>query len=489
MGKSLRSIRVCLFLVPGLHVGLAQAQHLEGGTLQESQVRPERAIGFQSMLRPMEFSCTENRQQAQIPEAPDMHKCEVAWTFQAPWSIVLPRVDQGIAEGIDASHAAGGGGVASKGVTAAAFSRERVPTRRLSAGSLVRYTGTLPTNPTAFVPVSVVEANRTFNPFYNDTTRNRLASSGDEGYVRAGLLKRAADYKYIVKEDTTLVNTIRPGEGGAEMKGAVVQLATRQPGNDPMSYKVTRCPGESDYSYVFETKLRDGRMYDVRMDQACPVSPISPDMLRSYEKINAQLDTKIPVKDFEYTPHGFTPVPINWESEHQRNISGTGDHGVVHYQGGDKMRSDVWGKPATVCSFLKLAKDFKKACNEKFPDRGCNIQLGDLSYPIGDGENKSASFTGRKCPLGHASHYKGTCFDMRPFRKDDALEGSTHGHSQYDREMTRLLLKTYQNLVPSGKRLVYFNDRTLIREGYSSRMASHDDHLHVCFNTPAEACK
>jgi peptidoglycan hydrolase-like protein with peptidoglycan-binding domain len=82
---------------------------------------------------------------------------------------------------------------------------------------------------------------------------------------------------------------------------------------------------------------------------------------------------------------------------------------------------------------------------------------------------------------GHQTHELGLEVDVRPVRdrRDQCRWGTNWRLASYDRTATRALIKAIRNAAPGHVKLIYFNDPKLIAEGWATRFAGHDDHLHV----------
>jgi hypothetical protein len=82
---------------------------------------------------------------------------------------------------------------------------------------------------------------------------------------------------------------------------------------------------------------------------------------------------------------------------------------------------------------------------------------------------------------GHITHELGLEVDIRPVRdhRDQCRWGTNWRVASYDRTATRALIKAIRNAAPGHVKLIYFNDPKLIAEGWTTRFAGHDDHLHV----------
>ena len=82
---------------------------------------------------------------------------------------------------------------------------------------------------------------------------------------------------------------------------------------------------------------------------------------------------------------------------------------------------------------------------------------------------------------GHQTHEQGLEVDIRPVRdaRDQCRWGTNWRLASYDRTATRALIKAIRNAAPGHVKLIFFNDPKLIAEGWATRFAGHDDHLHV----------
>lgn len=81
----------------------------------------------------------------------------------------------------------------------------------------------------------------------------------------------------------------------------------------------------------------------------------------------------------------------------------------------------------------------------------------------------------------HESHEVGLDADLRPMRKsnDQCARGSNWRLTAYDRGATRALVDAIRAAAPGHVKWIFFNDPQLIREGRTTFLTGHDDHLHV----------
>lgn len=177
----------------------------------------------------------------------------------------------------------------------------------------------------------------------------------------------------------------------------------------------------------------------------------------------------------------------------------------IHYGSEvDPLASDDWGQASTICGIVELSQLWKKFCNEKYSGTGCTLQIGDIAFPVegfvtrGSGRSKwkktnrgtkkqkhlkksgspSNAVVGGKDILGHATHYKGTCVDIRPLRKDSDFKPTNIRSKEYDVNKTIDFVKLAMEY---GATKRYFNDRRLIKMELTERQQGHDDHIHICF--------
>jgi peptidoglycan hydrolase-like protein with peptidoglycan-binding domain len=82
---------------------------------------------------------------------------------------------------------------------------------------------------------------------------------------------------------------------------------------------------------------------------------------------------------------------------------------------------------------------------------------------------------------GHETHRQGLDVDLRPMRdgKNQCTLGTDYRRASYNRAATRTLIKEIRAAAPGHVKLIYFNDPVLIKEGLTTRLAGHDNHLHV----------
>ena len=82
---------------------------------------------------------------------------------------------------------------------------------------------------------------------------------------------------------------------------------------------------------------------------------------------------------------------------------------------------------------------------------------------------------------GHETHEQGLDVDLRPMRhaENQCTSPTDYRQSAYDRSATRALIKAIRAAAPGHVKVIYFNDPVLIGEGLTTRLAGHDNHVHV----------
>lgn len=138
---------------------------------------------------------------------------------------------------------------------------------------------------------------------------------------------------------------------------------------------------------------------------------------------------------------------------------------------GSSGELETYAEPTTACVMAKLSEVWAK---EYCPNGGgCRIARGDISHRT------------LKYFDGHKSHTNGQCIDFRPMRKSGtgALD---YNSGSYDQAKTRDFLKLLKRM---GGTKIFFNDPTLRKEGHSSYIKGHHNHIHVCFKTSGNSRK
>jgi hypothetical protein len=156
-----------------------------------------------------------------------------------------------------------------------------------------------------------------------------------------------------------------------------------------------------------------------------------------------------------------------------------------HFLGSDAPRSDRWGTPDLIYRLLALFDGWATHCRETLPatitearPETCRVQVGDLGWYsdyIPD-------------PLGHLSHFKGNCADIRLFRDDGSAYEAWHNRPDdrpqakggYSQPLTLAFVRYVMDQHPPST--LYFNDPGVVSAvaGVRARKG-HDDHIHMCF--------
>lgn len=98
--------------------------------------------------------------------------------------------------------------------------------------------------------------------------------------------------------------------------------------------------------------------------------------------------------------------------------------------------------------------------------------LSDVPFQVGDISRRG----GGPFPP-HEGHKIGTEADLRPFRRDKAMEPTNINDPSYDPTTTRKFVETLKKLQPNA--IVFFNDPVLIRAGLTLHAKGHHNHLHL----------
>jgi len=147
----------------------------------------------------------------------------------------------------------------------------------------------------------------------------------------------------------------------------------------------------------------------------------------------------------------------------------------LHFLGTDPLYTDVWGSMDHIQLLVSLSTDWHAYCLKDAKVENldsCVLQIGDISW-----FNHK-----RPDPLGHKTHYKGRCIDLRLFRTD-ASRYEAYWNKKDDRKGYGFAYDPYLNsrfvdfLIENEMEDVLFSDhRTNAR--WAPR---HNDHIHFCF--------
>lgn len=120
---------------------------------------------------------------------------------------------------------------------------------------------------------------------------------------------------------------------------------------------------------------------------------------------------------------------------------------------------DQVGLPETIAFIQRLGVEWDKE-SPTLP-----FQVGDISR-AGGGDFPP-----------HEAHKNGTEADLRPFRKDGAMEPTNINDESYDRDKTRQWCQLVKRIDPGAT--ILFNDSQLIKEGLTKYYKGHHNHLHL----------
>jgi len=146
----------------------------------------------------------------------------------------------------------------------------------------------------------------------------------------------------------------------------------------------------------------------------------------------------------------------------------------LHFLGSDNLYTDVWGSIEQVQQLVSLSTKWLQHCVQdpkvENPE-SCVLQIGDISW----------FNSKRPDPLGHKTHYRGRCIDLRLFRKD-ASRYEAYWNRKDDRKGYGFAYDPYLNakivdfLIANNMEDILFSDRRT-----NARWAPrHNDHIHFC---------
>ena len=267
------------------------------------------------------------------------------------------------------------------------------------------------------------------------------------------------------------------------------------------SYKIEECrrlSGEVLKYYLYTAKNIDGEYVDtlkLTSDQiACNdfrhIEDVHLDKaINLFNHLRNTFSSNFKFSDLEINEWGLVRLPS----------SKTTDMNRIYYQeflGSDPINSDKWGDPDTICEFLTIQDEWNQYCTQrlKLSTKRCTIQVGDISF-ITPGKTKSG-----KDPLGHL-HHDGTCIDIRPFRKDQKMIGTTITVDKkgYDSKLTKEFLSFIEM---RGASPIYFSDKSINKHSFFNKRKctlkdpskdldrgvldckGHQNHIHFCLKKP-----
>jgi hypothetical protein len=176
------------------------------------------------------------------------------------------------------------------------------------------------------------------------------------------------------------------------------------------------------------------------------------------------------ISSWKIRARGLVQIPLKGSGRHRPGPCGS-FHPNVDRENGKVI--DNYASPLTACVMMAFMQEWKKRQDAKggadYVNKGARLQWGDMSHPTAPYYE------------GHKEHTEGNCVDIRPMR-DEATgfvnSGIQHGWAGYSRSSTREMIELAREM---GSNRVIFNDPQLIKEGLSTKLSQHDNHLHVCF--------
>jgi len=317
------------------------------------------------------------------------------------------------------------------------------------------------------------------------TSRKIRVKQGDVGWISKKSLRVAGKYTFAVSKDSPVYKT--PGLDASRNYYLKLKM-------DNGKYLAEYCctpdtaPVEEYCVEKYKMDLIDDDGNEISssyvnfkecnfIEDSMPISNKSLTSVREILKSIREENPEFGIKDLEILPahqrwYGNKPTILRDELVKMPIEAGTrkGPHGSYHYRGDDKVNSDAFMNPNSLCAFNKVLKEWKKECTTP----GCQVQFGDAFHP--------------RSWKGHSTHGSGNCIDIRPLRKDDdlTLNGLKYGWERYSYDKTK---KFIELLTRAGGKKLYFNDPKVRKNTSASYSSGHSDHIHVCFPNDEEKTK
>lgn len=340
---------------------------------------------------------------------------------------------------------------------------------------------------TAMIPVEILstpedELNGLMGVSRNDKNTS-LTQVNEKGFVSPRSLKKVSDGDVLmVTKDTVMLKDVN------NLSSLVLKYGEGlRPVKKENSYKALDCSGK--ISYVFQVvSPNDNNLKEVQLDDdSCLDQQILSES--NYLSIKRLLNFMDQTK-FN------TPIEVNeWGLSRLKTYP---DDSLLHFTGTDREKTDDWATPDALCSLIEVASMWRENCSGP----GCTLQIGDMGFPT------PTRMANGKDALGHLQHSDGSCIDMRPFRKDQTMEGVNLDHNPQDYDHGRT--QEFMNLLlKAGATPVYFNDPKISRSSSPGRKRQtcdlvnskndekkgvfncegHSHHIHFCFRKPhAKGC-
>ena len=207
--------------------------------------------------------------------------------------------------------------------------------------------------------------------------------------------------------------------------------------------------------------------------------PLPREAVKPFLKIQEIIGKKIPLNELQYINYGLGNYPkkslIKFPFvDPSQGTSVKGPLGSIHYkyqewhkntQKAEEDCTDCYMDPITACNFAILLKKWDEICPKI--ELGCSIIWGDAFSP--------KNYT-------HKTHYKGTCLDIKLFRKNDnKVEGLKISARRYDRKKTEAFIKLLHTLHIKKDKIIFNDKRIKNHKRLYIPRPNHDDHIHFCF--------
>lgn len=333
--------------------------------------------------------------------------------------------------------------------------------RVVKRNTIVRAKNKIQSNSEVFVEVEILSEK---NTNLNKILTNPL-NKGETGYLSSKSLRSIKDSELmILNKDTFFISNT--GNKFKTDAGSYLE-----PISSNGIYKIRQCriDGKVQYFYLYNLKSLDGESKEqVEIHQSSlSCLDLSIAEKKDYSNLKRFLSSmenlygkSYSFDELEYNEFGLVNLPQIITNPNTREIvSISYNEKFVHYKGGDPLGSDTWGQPDTICEFMTIANDWFDYCHTTlgYSKNRCKIQVGDISW-ISPGKMDNG-----KDPLWHRHHNDGTCIDIRPFRADDKLIGTTIDFDVkgYDPKINEKFLKFIMAKKASP---IYFGDKSLSKK-------------------------
>ncbi len=412
--------------------------------------------------------------------------CLEAWTNEPPFYVYIPS--DTTREYVFTGNKASKTGILTPKQTtvgrAHATNSKDSPYKIIRRNTTVKSLGELPQNPSvSLVPVEILsepqdQLDGLIGVNQNDQN-NSLVKKKEKGFISPNSLKKISNTDVLmVTSDTVMLKDLNNSTSLVLKYGEGLKAIKNE-----NQYKTLNCDGK--ISYVFEvtsSSAENDKKQVLLEDFGCfEQQLLSTSNYNNVTKLLNHLSTNNVATQIEVNEWGLSRLKFS------------PDDSFVHFTGTDREKTDDWATPDALCSFIDVARDWKKVCS----GAGCTLQIGDMGFP------SPTKMANGKDALGHLQHADGSCMDMRPFRKDQTMEGVNLDHypEDYDHERTQNFVNL---LLKAGATPVYFNDSKIAKNSLPGRTRQacdlanpkndekkgvfkcegHSNHLHFCFRKP-----